>query len=74
MSKYLDCLNCGTMQNFRLLEPPEKAAVKVITQADYVDDYWRCEAARCLRFQRWYAKGDGGTLPEEFLAPAPDRT
>lgn len=71
MSKYLDCLNCGGMQDFRPLTGAEKAIVKGLVEGEYVHDYWRCTAVGCLRFQRWYKKGDGASLPEDFRIPAP---
>ncbi|MGW1722921.1 hypothetical protein ACWCQK_08345 [Streptomyces sp. NPDC002306] len=70
-TKYLDCRNCGDMQDFRPLTDEEKDAVRSVVEVSYVHDYWRCTAVGCLRFQRWYAKRDGASLPEEFRVPAP---
>ncbi|MFD7706709.1 hypothetical protein ACFV6E_30860 [Streptomyces sp. NPDC059785] len=68
MYKHLDCLNCGTMQDFRRVRwDAEKAAIREITGKRNVEDYWRCTRKGCLRFQRWTDKHDGGTLPVEFL-------
>jgi hypothetical protein len=72
VTKYLDCRNCGGMQDFRPLTAGEKAAIRGLVAGDYVHDYWRCTAVGCLRFQRWYKKADGASLPEEFRIPAPE--
>ncbi|MFE0804773.1 hypothetical protein [Streptomyces sp. NPDC058812] len=35
-------------------------------------DYWRCDVAGCVRFQRWDKQRDGGLLPERFRGQAAD--
>ncbi|WP_327428738.1 MULTISPECIES: hypothetical protein [unclassified Streptomyces] len=71
-TKRLACRTCGTMQDFRLLNDAEKAAVRKDKGIPFVHDYWRCTASGCLWYHRWYKKSDGGTLPEEFREPKPE--
>ncbi|MDG9721432.1 MULTISPECIES: hypothetical protein [unclassified Streptomyces] len=72
MRKSLACPTCGGMQDFRPLDDAERSAVKEQLKIPYVHDYWRCDVAGCLRFQRWDKRRDGGLLPERFRRQAAD--
>ncbi|MFI6464250.1 hypothetical protein [Streptomyces sp. NPDC050528] len=71
MTRRKACPTCDGWQDFRPVRGAEKAAIRAEKGArHYVHDYWRCTAAGCLWYQRWYSRGDGGLLPEEFREEA----
>ncbi|MFI8895411.1 hypothetical protein [Streptomyces paradoxus] len=61
------CRTCGTMQEFRMFNAAERAAVRAEKgHGHFVDDYWRCTAVGCRWYQRYLNRGEDGLLPEEF--------
>ena len=63
----LSCPTCGTMQDFRLVNDEEKAAIRADKGDRYqVDNLWRCMAKGCLTYYRHLNKYDRGSLPARF--------
>lgn len=66
-TRTLDCPNCRGMQEFRLLNGEEKAAIRAQKGDRHpVDNLWRCTAKGCLTYYRHLNKGDRDLLPERF--------
>ncbi|WSQ09247.1 hypothetical protein OG604_16520 [Streptomyces sp. NBC_01231] len=66
-TRTLDCPTCRSMQEFRLLNDEEKAAIRAEKgDGHHVDNLWRCTAKGCLTYYRHLKKSDRGRLPDRF--------
>lgn len=65
------CPTCRSWQDFRQLNPDEKAAVREDKgPRHFVGNLWRCTAPGCLFYQTHLHARGGGFLPEKFREEA----
>jgi hypothetical protein len=70
-TRTLACPTCGGMQEFRLLDAAERAAVRAERgDRHQVDNLWRCTATGCLTYYRHLNRRDRGRLPDTFRGEA----